>query len=130
MVAAYVGAGINHFIHPQPYIQIMPAFLPYPDILVYVSGAFEIILGLLLIPLKTRKLAAWGIIILLVAVFPANVQMMINYRQENNPKLWIAVLRLPLQLLFIYWAYLYTRSRRPGTISNKKDRQFPGGPHS
>lgn len=57
-------------------------------------------------------MAACGIILLLIAVFPANVQMMINYREQRNPHLWITVVRLPLQLLLIYWAYLYARKRR------------------
>ncbi len=110
MAALYVGAGINHFIHPGPYEKIIPHQLPAPGLLVYVSGIFEIVLGILLIPITTRKVAAWGIIVLLIAVFPANIQMMINYRNESNPHLWIAVVRLPLQVLLIYWAYMYTRT--------------------
>ncbi|MEO6000023.1 MAG: MauE/DoxX family redox-associated membrane protein [Chitinophagaceae bacterium] len=108
MVALYVIAGINHFVNPVPYKEIIPLQLPSPLILVYVSGALEIILGISLIFTGTRRIAAWGIILLLIAVFPANIQMMINYHHQNNPNLWIAILRLPLQILLIYWAYLYT----------------------
>ena len=88
----------------------MPPQLPSAGLLVYVSGVIEIALGLLLLPLGTRKLAAWGIILLLIAVFPANVQMYINYRNQGNPNLWIAIVRLPLQALLIYWAYVYTKA--------------------
>jgi uncharacterized membrane protein len=109
MVAFYVAAGINHFVHPASYEKIIPTQLPSPGLLVYVSGFFEIVLGILLIPQATRRLAAWGIILLLIAVFPANIQMMINYYKEGNPHLWITIVRLPIQLLLIYWAYVYSK---------------------
>ena len=60
--------------------------------------------NLLLLP-TTRKMAAWLIILLLIAIFPANIQMMLHYMDENNPRLWMAVVRLPLQVLLIWWAY-------------------------
>ncbi len=102
-------AGINHFINPGPYVQIMPRWLAWHKELVALSGLIEIILALLLLFPKTRQLAAWGIIVLLVAVFPANVQMYADYRSRQDALLWIAALRLPLQLLLIGWAFLYTR---------------------
>jgi len=108
MAAFYAGAGINHLMHPSFYEKIMPHQLPSPGLLVTVSGFFEIALGLLLLPVTTRRLAAWGIILLLIAVFPANIQMMIDYGKAGNPHLWIAIVRLPIQLLLIYWAYVYT----------------------
>jgi uncharacterized membrane protein len=109
MAALYTGAGVNHFLHPDPYRQIMPAWLPAPDLLVQLSGAAEILLGLLLLPVKTRRIAAWGIVALLVAVFPANVQMLLNWRASGHPLLWLAWLRLPLQGVFVWWAWRYTR---------------------
>jgi uncharacterized membrane protein len=112
MAAVYVVAGAYHFINPFFYKKIMPPWLPWHYSLIYISGVVEIILGLLLIPAPTRKLAAWGIIALLVAVFPANVQMMLNYRHEHNPDLWIAVIRLPFQPLLIWWAYQFTKNKR------------------
>jgi len=111
MAGCYVAAGINHFVHPVPYIKIIPPQLPFPWMLVKISGAFEIILGILLVIQRTRRLAAAGIILLLVAVFPANIQMMINYYKNDNPYLWVTILRLPVQLLLIYFAYVYTRKR-------------------
>lgn len=112
MAAIYVAAGINHFVNPVFYKNIMPPWLPWHYSLIAISGAAEIVLGLLLLQVATRKWAAWGIIALLIAVFPANVQMMINYKQQQNPYLWIAILRLPLQLLLIRWAYQFVRNNR------------------
>ena len=88
----------------------MPPWLPWHAQLVFISGVAEIVLGLLLIPLATRTWAAWGIIALLIAVFPANIQMAINYWNKQSPYLWIALVRLPLQFLLIYWAWIYTKS--------------------
>lgn len=112
MAALYVVAGINHFANPGFYKKIMPPWLPWHYSIIYISGVAEIVLGLLLLPAQTRRLAAWGIIILLIAVFPANVQMMLNYQQEKNPYLWIAVARLPLQLLLIGWAFQFAKAGR------------------
>ena len=111
--AIFILAGINHFINPTGYLKVMPPLLPWPLALVYISGVFEITLAALLLPIKTRKLAAWGIVILLIAVFPANIQMMINYKLESHPSYWMTVVRLPLQLLLIWWAYYYTKSKYP-----------------
>lgn len=109
MAILYVAAGLNHFWHPDFYLQIMPPWLPSHHFLVAISGVFEVSFGLLLLFSPTRRIAAWGIILLLVAIFPANVQMMINYWNASNPDLWISILRLPLQLLLIWWAYTYTK---------------------
>ncbi|RYF85330.1 MAG: DoxX family protein [Chitinophagaceae bacterium] len=109
MAIAYIAAGINHFINPQLYLSIMPPWLPAHAVLVAVSGVLEILFGLMLFPRRSRRLAAWGLVMLLVAVLPANVQMLLNYIREENPHVWIAVLRLPLQPLLIWWAYVYTR---------------------
>jgi uncharacterized membrane protein len=112
MAAFYVVAGVNHFSNPGFYRKIMPTWLPWHYFLIYFTGACEIFFGLFLIPKQTRKPAAWCIIVLLVAVFPANFQMMLNFWHQHSPYLWIAVLRLPLQLLLIWWAYRFTRNRK------------------
>ena len=111
MALLYIAAGINHFVHSSLYLSIMPPWLPYQLQLVYISGLFEILLGILLLPKKTRPMAAWAIIILLVAIYPANIQMAINYYKTNNPGFWITIVRLPLQFVLIWWAYKYTRTR-------------------
>src|ERR1700750_241141 len=98
MAILYVIAGLNHFIRPRMYVSIMPRFLPKPSSqpLVGISGACEIVLGVLLIPENTRHMAAWLIIALLIAVFPANVQMTIDFTRRHNPYTWLAWLRLPV----------------------------------
>ncbi len=109
MSAFYVIAGVNHFWHEEFYLKIMPSWLPWHKALVAVSGICEIVFGLLLIISSTRRFASWCIILLLIAIFPANIQMMINYWNENNPNLWITIVRLPLQIILIWWAYSFTK---------------------
>lgn len=109
MAVFYFAAGLNHFWHPEFYLKIMPPWLPWHKELVLISGICEMLFALLLIFPGSRKLGAWCIILLLIAVFPANVQMMINYLNESNPKLWIAIARLPLQIILIWWAYGFTK---------------------
>ncbi len=105
----YIMAGINHFINPAFYQLIMPPWMPWHYPLIYISGLAELLCGIFFIPVRTRRVAAWAIIMLLIAIYPANIQMAINYFQDNNPKLWIALLRLPLQVLLVWWAWIYTR---------------------
>ncbi len=112
MAVLYIAAGINHFCSPQFYYKIMPPYIPYPFAVIYISGVFESGLGILLLFNKTRNLGAWGIVALLVAVFPANIQMLVNYIHENNPRIWVAVIRLPLQIPLIWWAYSFTNKRQ------------------
>ena len=105
----FVLGGLYHFINPAFYLRMMPPYLPWHLFLIYLSGFCETALGLLLFIPKYTRLAAWGLIALLVAVFPANVQMALNPQQfpEIPPlALW---LRLPLQLVFVAWAYSLTR---------------------
>jgi uncharacterized membrane protein len=108
MAVLYIAAGISHFVNQRFYKKIMPPWLPWHKELVYISGVLEIILGLLLFPESTRVIASWAIIGLLVSVFPANIQMMLNYRRKQHPYFWLTVLRLPLQLVLIYWAWQFT----------------------
>lgn len=105
MIVFYTITGINHFLHTEFYIKIMPHWLPYHNQLVFISGAFEVLFALLLVFSFTRRIGLWCIILLLIAVFPANIQMMLNYFEENNKHLWIAILRLPFQIILILWAY-------------------------
>ena len=114
--AFFVLAGFNHFVSPAFYLNIMPPYLPWHLPLVYASGVCEMASGLLLLTRKFTRAAAWGLVVLLVAVFPANVHMAINhglYPEYGVATLW---LRLPLQLVLIAWAYWYTHpaARRRG----------------
>jgi len=110
MALIYIGAGIFHFVRPEFYQKIMPPYLPYHAQLISISGACEIFFGLLLLPNSTRKTAAWLLIALLIAVFPANIQMFLDFKQQQHEYLWAATARLPLQLVFIAWAYWYTKN--------------------
>src|ERR1700744_4151549 len=112
MVLLYVVAGLNHFLNRRMYLAIIPTYLPHPLTLVYISGVCEIAFGLLLIPVATQRIAAWLIILLLIAVFPANVQMAVNYYLAHNPWLWLAIIRLPIQLLLIRWAWFFTKNKK------------------
>jgi uncharacterized membrane protein len=113
---AFILGGVNHFYDPQIYIKMMPDYLPMHLELVYFSGVIEIVLGVLLLIPKTQKIAAWGIIGLLIAIFPANLHM------YNNPELFPKIsplflaIRLPLQLIIIYWAYRYTKREAPNEL--------------
>ena len=109
MIIFYLVAGLNHFIHPEFYLKIMPPWVPYHKMLVLISGICEILFALLLIFPLTRRTGAACIILLLIAIFPANIQMMQNYFHENNPFLWLAIIRLPFQILLIWWAYIFTK---------------------
>jgi uncharacterized membrane protein len=110
--------GVLHFTHAATFASIVPDYLPAPLLLVYVSGVFELLLGAALLPEPTRPLAAWGLCALYVAVFPANVHMALHpelplsgvpdHMRPSPLGLW---LRLPLQAVFIAWAYRYTKRR-------------------
>lgn len=108
MAAIYILAGINHFRVPKLYLKTMPPVLPSPKTLNKITGLAEIILGVLLCIPATSAYAAWGIILLLIAIFPANVYMYIDKNASLGLPRWIRLLRLPLQILLIYWAYCYT----------------------
>ena len=106
--ALFIVAGVSHFVATDFFLKIMPPYLPLHLSLVLVSGVIEIILGILLLVPRYSRLAAWGIIALLIAVFPANIHV------YQHPELFpfppfLHLLRLPLQGLLIFWAFAYTR---------------------
>ena len=108
--------GVLHFTHASTFSSVVPDYLPAPLLLVHLSGVCEIALGLGLLFEPTRVLAAWGLFALYIAVFPANVHMALHPDlpiagiptglRLSPLALW---LRLPVQLVFLYWAYRYTR---------------------
>lgn len=107
----YVRIGVHHFLDPEYFLNIMPPFLPYHLELVYISGFFEILLGLLLIFPKYRFYASWGIILLLIAVFPANIYLAQSEiaQQGLDVSKEVAIWRLPFQALFIGLAYWHSK---------------------
>ncbi len=108
MAVMYILAGLNHFYQPKFYLRIIPPALPYPKLINIVSGLAEIVLGAMLLFPQFSALAAWGVIILLVAVFPANVYHLMAKGAGMKVPVWVLWVRLPLQGLLIYWAWLYT----------------------
>ncbi len=111
MGSAYIYVGIRHFIDPEFFLAIMPDYLPYHLEAVYISGFFEILLGGLLFFKKYRKIAGWGLIALLIAVFPANIYLAQNEaaQQALDISQTAAIVRLPFQAVFIGLAYWHTK---------------------
>jgi uncharacterized membrane protein len=105
LAAFFVAAGMNHFRAPAMYIGMMPAWLPWPGALSEIAGACEILGGIGILLERTRRAAGWGLIALLVAVFPANLHVALMGHMPGfsfSPStLW---LRLPLQAVLIAWA--------------------------
>lgn len=116
----FILGGLNHFRSPAIYLRMMPPYLPLHRELVFLSGIAEVVLGILLLIPRTSVMAAWGLIALLVAIFPANLQMALHpeaFPGLSPVALW---LRLPLQGLLIAWAYWLTRPihPQPGVLSD------------
>ena len=108
----FVGAGANHFRDPDFYVRIMPPYLPWHAQLIFLSGVGELLCGLGVLFPPTRRLAAWGTIALLVAVFPANIHVAFNNVPVFGAKEGAGALgyvRLPFQAVLIAWAWWYTR---------------------
>jgi len=108
LVIFMVIAGTMHFVNPAFFLKIMPPYLPLHKELVLLSGVAEVLLGILLLVPKTSRMAAWGIVALLIAVFPANLY--VYQHQDILPASPVVhVLRLPLQGLLILWAFWFTK---------------------
>lgn len=115
MSALYTLAGINHFINPAGYLRLIPEYFPYHALLNIIAGLCEVAFGVLLLFPQTRKWAAWGIILMLLAFVPAHVYFIeLNSCIENGICLppWTGWFRLiVIHPILIGWAYLYTRKR-------------------
>lgn len=109
MGVLYMAAGVGHFVATRAYARAMPGYLPAHRELVLLSGAAEIAGGLGVLVPQTRRAAAWGIVLLLIAVWPANLWMAQHPNRFPSVPLWALWLRLPLQLPLIWWAWRYTR---------------------
>lgn len=111
----FVTAGVLHFVFTPGYTDIIPAWLPWPRMLVIVSGLCEIAGGLGVLWPPTRRWAGYGLIALCLAVLPANVQMLLDAQAAGDSAAWIAALwlRLPLQVLLIAWIW---RATGPGNL--------------
>ncbi len=98
-------AGINHFVNPGMYVKIIPDYLPAPEALNLISGAAEVAGGLGVFIPGLRKAAGWGLIALLIAVFPANIQMVFDGWPGGGVPAWVLWARLPLQGVFVWWVW-------------------------
>jgi uncharacterized membrane protein len=114
LAAFFITGGILHFVFPSAYAGIMPPWLPWHAALVAISGVCEIAGGIGVLLPRTRHVAGCGLILLSLAVLPANAQMLFNYHAAQAP-LWqqaLLTLRLPLQLPLIWWIWRVTRAPR------------------
>ncbi|EMA49792.1 DoxX family protein [Halococcus salifodinae] len=125
----YAAAGVMHFVAPKVYARIVPPRFPKPAALVYLSGIAEIVLGIGVLLRRTRQRSAWGLIALLIAVFPANVHMATSDVATDAAPDWAEGItraamwaRLPLQGVLILWAWWYTRLMPE---SSEKDASNP-----
>ncbi len=113
MVLGYLIAGVNHFIHPQGYISIIPSYLPAPVMLNYLAGFFEVLFALMLIRPQTRKVASYGIILMLIAFLPVHITMLVHSPLKVGSLLVtpaIAWVRLALQPVLMLWAWWHAKS--------------------
>ena len=105
----FITAGTLHFVKTDFFVQIMPPFIPWHFFWVYLSGIFEIILGVMLLIPKFSRIADYGLIVLLIGVFPANIYMAMNPQLFPEFGLTGLYLRLPIQFVLIAWAYWLTK---------------------
>jgi uncharacterized membrane protein len=113
LACLFIIGGLVHLLRPDIYKPVMPAWLPAHDLLILVSGVAELLGGAGLLVTRSRRAASIGLILLLIAVFPANVEMLRVYQLRGSP-LWVEALlwiRLPLQLVLVWWVW---RTGRPG----------------
>jgi uncharacterized membrane protein len=110
--AFFVCAGANHFAKPAFYRNIVPPGFPSPSLLVAISGICEIIGGVGLLVRPLRRAAGWGLIALLIAVFPANIHMA-QHPESFHIARWLLWVRLPLQFLLIVWVWYISREGSP-----------------
>ncbi len=106
----FILAGVLHFIFPNQYIKIMPDYIPNHRAMVYWSGVAEIAGGLGVMISTFKVVSGWGLILLLIAVFPANIEMFVKSytRKKHSLRTFLLLLRLPLQFWLIYWVFMAT----------------------
>ena len=123
MATVYVVAGIMHFMKPAPYLRMVETYLPAPLAMVYISGIAEILCGIGLMIPRTRRIAAFALILLLIAIFPANIYMAVAHDRWPDIPVWVLYARLPLQLLLIWLANVYTKTSN--TFYGERSAQQP-----
>jgi uncharacterized membrane protein len=109
LAAFFINVGVDHFVNPDFYLDIMPSAFPLHAEAVYISGFFEVLGGISVLVPRLRKIAGWGLFALLVAVYPANIYMALNPQIFPDIPVTLLYIRLAFQFLFFYWAYIVTR---------------------
>ena len=110
LAAFYLFMGSMHFINSEQYFAMMPSWLPAHMFLISLSGIVEIVLAVLLIPIKTRVIAANLIVVMLVVFFfTIHIPESIEYYRTGNQKFITSMIRLPIQVLFIAWAWMFAK---------------------
>jgi uncharacterized membrane protein len=126
MAVFYIFAGLMHFLRPDFYVPMMPPYLPWHGALIFLSGVAELVLGIAVLIPSLRPLAAWGIIALLIAIFPANLHIALHnvavFGNAEGAGIWNWV-RLPLQLVLIWWAWWYTQPDDEHVVVNDSLRR-------
>ena len=114
----YTLAGLYHFINPVFYVGLVPESIDEKEFIIAISGLFEIILGLFLLFRETRKIAAISIIFMLIVfLFMVHFPMALDFFDSENPLLWFAILRIPIQFVLIYWAFRVSKIRKESKFS-------------
>lgn len=108
MALFYVWGGINHFLNPSFYLPMMPPYIPAHEAMVALSGIAEILLGAAILVPRTQRLAAWGIIAMLIVFLPVHVYMLVNPELFPDVPVAFLWLRFPIQGLLVLWAWWYT----------------------
>jgi len=111
----FIGAGVLHFVKPEPYRAIMPPYIPAPDAMVALSGVAEVAGGVGLLVPRTRRWAGWWLVATLIAIFPVHIHMARNperYEQHVPGGRAGLYARMPFQLVFIAWVLGAARDAR------------------
>lgn len=121
LAVCIIVVGITHFLVPDQYVKIVPSLLPYPYPIVYISGVFEILGGVGLLVPAVSQAAAFGLVLLFIAVYPANINMAVNHIHVDRipDSNLLQAIRLPFQFVLIAWAWWYTKEPKP----SNNDRQ-------
>ena len=105
LVTFFVLAGLNHFLHPQAYLTMIPPYVPFPRAVNVISGAAEVGGGIAVLIPRLRRAAGWWLIALLLAVFPANLHVALHGWDGVSIPAWVLWVRLPLQVALVAWVY-------------------------
>lgn len=119
----FVSIGVFHFVRPGPFVQIVPPYIPAPELMVYISGVFEILGGIGLLVPRTRRFAGWGLIALVIVVFQANIYMLVEEvylpgMPHNKALLWA---RMPFQ--FVFLAMIWVSMKKPISMQLKWEEE-------